>query len=95
MYDISVSEAELIIHGYRQRQMDAWARTQRIAYVIAQSNSKKRISPNTIVDLSPFDDYIFDDNLLSTDQNNPPADAEMIRDRMREIADSYKNVINN
>ena len=24
-YELSVQDAELIIHGYRQRQMDAWA----------------------------------------------------------------------
>lgn len=95
MDELNVSQAELIIKGYQKRLMNEWAQTQRIGYIIAQTNSKKRISPNSIVDLTTFDNNIFDDNLLSTDENNPTVDAEMIRDRMKEIADSYKKVIEN
>lgn len=63
---MSVAEAELAVAGYRRRQKDEWARTQRIAWVIAQCNAgKKRVDPNKIVDLSIFDD-----------EENPFTDAE-------------------
>lgn len=54
---MTVTEAELAVEGYRRKQRDEWARTQRIAWVIAQCNAgKKRVDPNKIVDLSIFDD---------------------------------------
>lgn len=73
--------------------MNQWAQTQRIGYIIAQTNSKKKINPKTIVDLSIFDDSIFDDSLMTSDENKPTVDAEMIRDRMREIAESYQTIV--
>ena len=91
MYELSVQDAELIIHGYRQRQMDAWARTQRIAYVVAQANSKKRISPDKIVDLSPFEDTIFDEaNVNQPEEENVAGD---IREHMSTVLEQYKQLV--
>ena len=91
MYEITVAEAELIIHGYRQRQMDAWARTQRIAYVIAQTNSKKRISPSKIVDLSPFEDTIFDEAIVNQEEEDNVAGD--IREHMSTMLEHYKQLV--
>lgn len=91
MYEITVAEAELIIHGYRQRQMDAWARTQRIAYVIAQTNSKKRISPSKIVDLSPFEDTIFDEAIVNQEEEDNVAGN--IREHMSTMLEHYKQLV--
>ena len=91
MYELTVQDAELIIHGYRQRQLDAWARTQRIAYVIAQTNSKKRISPDKIVDLSPFEGTIFDEDIVNQlDEENA---AEDIREHMSAVLEQYKQLV--
>lgn len=91
MYELTVPEAELIIHGYRQRQMDAWARTQRIAYVIAQCNSKKKLDPAKIVDLSLFDNTIFDDKIIQPEEDNVAGD---IREHMMEVMKNYTAIIN-
>lgn len=90
MYELTVSEAELIIHGYRQRQMDAWARTQRIAYIVAQCNSKKKIDPSKIVDLSLFDNTIFDDKIIQPEEDNVAGD---IREHMSEVMKRYSTII--
>jgi len=91
MYEISVAEAELIIHGYRQRQMDAWARTQRIAYVVAQTSSKKKISPSSIVDLSPFEDTIFDEAVFNKEEEDNVAGD--IREHMSTMLEHYKQLV--
>lgn len=91
MYELSVADAELIIHGYRQRQLDAWLRTQRVAYVVAQCNSKKKISPDKIVDLSLFESTIFDESV-----NNQPEEDNVagdIREHMSEVLKSYSQII--
>ena len=63
---MAVPEAELAVAGYRRKQRDSWARTQRIAWVVAQANAgKKRVDPNKIVDLSIFDE-----------EESPTADTE-------------------
>lgn len=91
MYELSVADAELIIHGYHQRQLDAWLRTQRIAYVIAQCNSRKKISPSKIVDLSMFEDTIFDENkIIEPDEDNVAGD---IREHMSEVLKSYQQIM--
>lgn len=91
MDELTVPQAELILLGYQRKLENEWAQTQRIAYVVAQSNSKKKISPRTIVDLTQFDYSVFDEETMPDDEATLP-DGDW-RDRMREVADSYSRVL--
>lgn len=50
-----MQECNLIFEGYERRRREEWAKVQRIAYIIAQVNSRKKLDPDDIVNLKVFD----------------------------------------
>lgn len=48
-YDMTFGEAAAYMRGYHLRERDEWERTRQIAYMIAQVNSSKELSPTSIM----------------------------------------------
>lgn len=51
MNQATISEMELLIEGYRKRQLEEWKRTRFLAYIIANKFSKKHIALDRILKL--------------------------------------------